>query len=97
MKIAVIGSGISGLVSSYVLQRDHEVTLFEANSYLGGHTHTVDVELENEKYAVDTGFIVFNNKIINRTSHNYFVLFLFLTQKHKKGINVLTMFLRSLS
>ena len=62
MKIAVIGSGISGLVSSYVLQRDHEVTLFEANSYLGGHTHTVDVELENEKYAVDTGFIVFNNK-----------------------------------
>ncbi|MCB0391556.1 MAG: FAD-dependent oxidoreductase [Bdellovibrionales bacterium] len=61
-KIAVIGSGISGLISAYILQNKYDVTLFESNNYLGGHTNTVDVELENIKYAIDTGFIVFNNK-----------------------------------
>jgi len=62
MKIAIIGGGISGLVSAYLLHGDHEVTVFEANDYLGGHTHTVDVEREGRRYAVDTGFIVFNEK-----------------------------------
>jgi predicted NAD/FAD-binding protein len=62
MKIAIIGSGISGLVSGYLLHTDHEVTVFEANNYIGGHTHTVDVEREGKRYAVDTGFIVFNEK-----------------------------------
>lgn len=61
MRIAVIGGGISGMLSWYLLQRNYNVTLFEANDYLGGHTATVDVEVEGQKYAIDTGFIVFNN------------------------------------
>lgn len=61
MKIAVIGGGISGMISWYLLQRQHEVTLFEAGSYLGGHTATVDVQVAGKEYAIDTGFIVFNN------------------------------------
>lgn len=61
MKIAVIGGGISGMMSLYLLQREHQVVLFEANDYLGGHTATVDVELDGKTLAVDTGFIVFNN------------------------------------
>jgi predicted NAD/FAD-binding protein len=62
MKIAIIGSGISGLVTAYLLSPDHEITVFEANDYIGGHTHTVDVPWAGETYAVDTGFIVFNEK-----------------------------------
>jgi predicted NAD/FAD-binding protein len=60
MKLAVIGSGISGLVCAYLLCRDHDITVFEAGHYVGGHTNTVDVEWGGETYAVDTGFIVFN-------------------------------------
>jgi uncharacterized protein len=60
MRIAVIGSGISGLASSWLLGREHDVTLYEANDYLGGHTHTHDIELGGRSFAVDTGFIVFN-------------------------------------
>ncbi|MBC3862846.1 FAD-dependent oxidoreductase [Undibacterium jejuense] len=62
-KIAVIGSGISGLSSAYELSKaGHEVSLFEANDYFGGHTHTVDVTLDGESFGVDTGFLVFNHK-----------------------------------
>jgi predicted NAD/FAD-binding protein len=61
-RIGVIGGGISGLVSAYLLSEQYDVCLFEANDYLGGHTHTVDVELDNQKLAIDTGFIVFNQK-----------------------------------
>ena len=60
MRIAVIGSGISGLASSWLLSREHDVTLFEAGDYLGGHTQTHDVEIGGRRHAVDTGFIVFN-------------------------------------
>lgn len=60
MRIAVIGSGISGMTSSWLLGREHDVTLYEADDRLGGHTHTHDVELCGRRYAVDTGFIVFN-------------------------------------
>lgn len=60
MKIAVVGSGIAGLGSAWLLARKHDVTLFEASDYLGGHTHTHDIELQGRSYAVDTGFIVFN-------------------------------------
>ena len=49
------------MVSAYLLAEDHEVTVFEANDYIGGHTHTIDVELGRQRYAVDTGFIVFND------------------------------------
>lgn len=61
MKIAVIGSGISGLTAAHYLHRQHEITLFEADSRLGGHTNTVDVEIYGERHAIDTGFIVFND------------------------------------
>ena len=61
MKIAIVGSGISGLVCSWLLQREHEVAVYEAGPYAGGHTNTVDVELDGQSFAVDTGFIVFND------------------------------------
>lgn len=60
MRIAVVGSGISGLASAWLLSRAHEVVLFEAEDYLGGHTHTYVVEQAGRRYAVDTGFIVHN-------------------------------------
>lgn len=62
MKIAIIGGGISGLVAGYRLHRAHDITLFEANDYIGGHTNTVDVSIDNRDYAIDTGFIVFNDR-----------------------------------
>ena len=61
MRIAIIGSGISGMVVAARLHRDHDITVFEAGSHVGGHTHTVDVEWQGRQYAVDTGFIVFNH------------------------------------
>ena len=61
-KIAVIGTGIAGNVSAYHLSQHHDSTVFEANDYIGGHTHTHDIELDGEKQRVDTGFIVFNHK-----------------------------------
>jgi predicted NAD/FAD-binding protein len=73
-RIAVIGSGISGLVSVNLLSNSYDVTLFEANDYLGGHTNTIDVKIDNTTYPIDTGFIVFNKK----TYPN----FLKLLQKH---------------
>jgi uncharacterized protein len=61
-RIAVIGSGISGLASAYYLSRKHEVFLFERESRIGGHTHTVTVESSNGPLAIDTGFIVHNDR-----------------------------------
>ena len=61
-RIAVVGAGISGLASVWLLSREHDVTLFEAGAYLGGHTNTVDVTLEGRMHPVDTGFLVFNEK-----------------------------------
>ncbi|MFO1422471.1 MAG: FAD-dependent oxidoreductase [Candidatus Competibacteraceae bacterium] len=61
MKIAIIGTGISGLTAAWRLCRTHDLTLFEANDYIGGHTHTVEVEIRGRRHAVDTGFIVFND------------------------------------
>lgn len=61
-KIAVVGSGISGLTSAWLLSQQHQLTVFEANDYLGGHTATVDIQLKGKTLAVDTGFIVFNDR-----------------------------------
>jgi len=60
-KIAIVGSGISGLTAAYLLSRSHHVTLFESQSELGGHTATRDVNIDGTDYAIDTGFIVFND------------------------------------
>src|SRR6478736_4264792 len=62
MRVAVIGAGISGLAAAHVLARAHEVTVFEAAAYPGGHTNTVRVDTEHETHWVDTGFIVFNDR-----------------------------------
>ncbi len=61
VKIAIIGTGIAGLTAAYRLCSAHDITVFETNNYVGGHTNTVEVELDGQHYAVDTGFIVFNN------------------------------------
>jgi len=61
-RIAIIGSGISGLTSAYLLNKEHEITLFEANDYIGGHTATVDVQQNGKNYSIDTGFIVCNDR-----------------------------------
>jgi len=60
MKIAVIGTGVAGNVAAYKLAAEHDVTVFEANDYIGGHTNTHDISLNGNDYAIDTGFIVFN-------------------------------------
>ena len=65
MKIAVIGSGISGLSSAYFLSKKHKVDLFEKEDHFGGHAHTIDINYDNynkKKISIDIGFIVFNNK-----------------------------------
>jgi predicted NAD/FAD-binding protein len=62
VKVAVVGAGVSGLVAAYLLHRDHDITVFEAGDYAGGHVNTVPVEVESGSYQVDTGFIVFNER-----------------------------------
>jgi predicted NAD/FAD-binding protein len=59
-RIAVVGTGVSGLVAAHRLHPDHDITVYEANDYVGGHTHTIDVERQGRTWSVDTGFIVFN-------------------------------------
>ena len=61
-KIAVIGSGITGLASAWLLHKPYDVTLFEKNAYIGGHTHTIDVPEQDRQIPVDTGFIVYNDR-----------------------------------
>jgi predicted NAD/FAD-binding protein len=70
-RVAVVGAGIAGLASAYLLSRRHYVTLFEAADYAGGHTNTIDVELDGFTHPVDTGFLVFND----RTYPNLIALF----------------------
>ncbi len=60
MKIAIVGTGISGLTAAYLLNREHDIVVFEKNDYVGGHTHTHDVKTNESSLAVDSGFIVYN-------------------------------------
>jgi predicted NAD/FAD-binding protein len=61
VRIAIVGAGIAGNTAAYRLRGEHDVTVFEAAAYVGGHTNTVDVDVEGVRYAIDTGFIVFND------------------------------------
>ena len=74
MKIAVIGSGISGLSAAYYLSKKHKVDLFEKEDRFGGHSYTLDIFLNEKKIPVDIGFIVFNHEtypnLINFFSEN---------------------------
>ena len=70
MKIAIIGTGISGLTAAYILNKNHSISLFEKNDYVGGHTHTHDIQFEGKTWAVDSGFIVYNE----RTYPNFIAL-----------------------
>ena len=62
MKVAIIGSGISGLTVAYLLHKKHDITVFEANDYVGGHTHTHQIKQNDKLWNVDSGFIVYNEK-----------------------------------
>jgi predicted NAD/FAD-binding protein len=62
MRIAIVGAGVSGLVAAHLLHREHEVVVYEANDYAGGHTNTIRVDTAHETYDVDTGFIVMNDR-----------------------------------
>jgi predicted NAD/FAD-binding protein len=62
MKIAIVGTGIAGLLAAHRLHREHEITVYEAGGRIGGHTHTVPVESPAGTHWVDTGFIVFNDR-----------------------------------
>ena len=62
MRIAIVGAGVSGLVAAHLLAREHEVVVYEAGSYAGGHTNTIRVDTAYETHHVDTGFIVMNDR-----------------------------------
>jgi predicted NAD/FAD-binding protein len=62
VRIAIVGAGVSGLVAAHLLQREHEIVVYEANAYAGGHVNTVHVETESSSHYVDTGFIVMNDR-----------------------------------
>lgn len=62
MKIAIVGSGVSGLVCAWLLHRDHDVTVYEASDWIGGHAHTMRIAIEGRSIDVDTGFIVYNER-----------------------------------
>lgn len=77
-KIAIVGGGISGVTAAYILQDNYDITLFEKSDYLGGHTHTIEVDRPSGRYAIDTGFIVFNKetypnfiKLLNKLNVDY--------------------------
>ncbi len=62
MRIAIVGAGVSGLVAAHLLHREHEIVVYEAGSYAGGHTNTIRVDTAHETHHVDTGFIVMNDR-----------------------------------
>ena len=81
LRVAVVGSGIAGNVVAYRLHAQHDITVFEANAWPGGHTNTIDVEEDGRRLAVDTGFIVFND----RTYPNFIALLDEIGQKWRRS------------
>ena len=81
MKIAIIGTGISGLGAAYLLHNCHDITVYEKNDYIGGHTRTIDIATGHTKTPVDTGFIVFND----RNYPNLMGLFNYLEVPYQKS------------
>ena len=86
MKIAVVGSGISGLSAAYYLSKKHKVDLFEKNDHFGGHAHTIKVPYDHKKeISVDIGFMVFNKKtypnLIKFFSACFSLILMLLTEK----------------
>ena len=77
-KIAIIGSGISGLTCAYLLHKENDITVFEANDYIGGHTATKDVNVNGQAFAIDTGFIVFVNfgNLLQTWPNNFLIGFM---------------------
>ena len=62
VRIAIVGAGVSGLVAAHLLAREHEIVVYEAGSYAGGHTNTIRVDTAHQTHHVDTGFIVMNDR-----------------------------------
>ena len=62
LKIAIIGTGISGLGAAWLISKKHNITIFEKNNRIGGHSNTLDINYFNNNISVDTGFIVYNKK-----------------------------------
>jgi len=62
VRIAIVGAGVSGLVAAHLLHREHEIVVYEANDYAGGHTNTIRVDTAHETHHLDTGFIVMNDR-----------------------------------
>ena len=78
MKIAVVGSGISGLGVAYALSEKYDVKLFEKNPSFGGHSSTADINIGNKEISVDTGFIVYNNENYFQILH--YINFIFFSK-----------------
>ena len=80
MKIAVIGSGISGLSTAFYLSRNHKVDLFEKDDHFGGHSFTYDIKERNKSIPVDLGFIVFNKQTYPNLI-NFFKIYKYRSKK----------------
>lgn len=105
MKIAIVGSGISGNTVAHLLHKEHDIKIFESNGRIGGHSHTHNIQVENKEISVDTGFIVFNKKtyplfteLLNTLGVNYedssmsFSVFSDVSGLEYNGTNLNTLF-----
>jgi len=82
LRIAIIGAGVSGLTIGYMLNKKHDITIYEKNNYVGGHVNTIDVIDEKRNLSIDTGFIVFNDK----TYPNFIDLLNKIGQESQKSV-----------
>ena len=98
MKIAVIGSGISGLSAAYYLSKKYHVDLYEKEDHFGGHSHTVEIKNDKKSLAVDVGFIVFNDSFrLNNSLGVIFFVDIFETSRSRSLMELKTSIKSSLS